>query len=214
MESSLLDLSLVPASLLNFCWDPEIEADLARSGQAGQLAYLRPELKQWLCADIWKQMILMCLHICMWYYNLHILSSPHVRWWVGMIGVLMLQSPHYYKIVMRNWIKQAKSHPCSPGGGEDSQSEAHIVSRGYLKRQTRDHSKAKMDGSLKLIILSGVMLFGSYLAGSIPLFISLSEEKLQVTASYCNARVQILPCSHKDCIDISNFMYRFCVSQY
>ena len=46
MESSLLDLSLVPASLLNFCWDPEIEADLARSGQAAQLAYLRPELKQ------------------------------------------------------------------------------------------------------------------------------------------------------------------------
>lgn len=46
VESSLLDLSLVPASLLNFCWDPEIEADLARSGQAGQLAYLRPELKQ------------------------------------------------------------------------------------------------------------------------------------------------------------------------
>ena len=38
-----------------------------------------------------------------------------------------------------------------------------------------------MDGSLKLIILSGVMLFGSYLAGSIPLFISLSEEKLQVS---------------------------------
>ena len=38
-----------------------------------------------------------------------------------------------------------------------------------------------MDGSLKLIILCGVMLFGSYLAGSIPLFISLSEEKLQVS---------------------------------
>ena len=37
-----------------------------------------------------------------------------------------------------------------------------------------------MDGSLKLIILCCVMLFGSYLAGSIPLFISLSEEKLQV----------------------------------
>ena len=36
-----------------------------------------------------------------------------------------------------------------------------------------------MDGSMKLIILSGVMLFGSYLAGSIPLFISMSEEKLQ-----------------------------------
>ena len=37
-----------------------------------------------------------------------------------------------------------------------------------------------MDGSLKLIILSAVMLFGSYLSGSIPLFIALSEEKLQV----------------------------------
>ena len=40
-----------------------------------------------------------------------------------------------------------------------------------------------MDGSLKLIILSAVMLFGSYLSGSIPLFISLSEEKLQVSSS-------------------------------
>ena len=39
-----------------------------------------------------------------------------------------------------------------------------------------------MDGSLKLIILCFVMLFGSYLSGSIPLFISLSEEKLQVSA--------------------------------
>ena len=37
-----------------------------------------------------------------------------------------------------------------------------------------------MEGSLKLIILCCVMLFGSYLSGSIPLFISLSEEKLQV----------------------------------
>jgi len=39
-----------------------------------------------------------------------------------------------------------------------------------------------MDGSLKLIILSAVMLFGSYLSGSIPLFISLSEEKLQLVS--------------------------------
>lgn len=39
-----------------------------------------------------------------------------------------------------------------------------------------------MDGSLKLIILCCVMLFGSYLAGSIPLFISLSEEKLQLVS--------------------------------
>ena len=38
-----------------------------------------------------------------------------------------------------------------------------------------------MDGSTKLILLCGVMLFGSYLAGSIPLFISMSEEKLQVS---------------------------------
>ena len=43
-----------------------------------------------------------------------------------------------------------------------------------------------MDGSLKLIILSAVMLFGSYLAGSIPLFISLSEEKLQVSSTVVN----------------------------
>jgi len=39
-----------------------------------------------------------------------------------------------------------------------------------------------MDGSLKLIILCFVMLFGSYLSGSIPLFISLSEEKLQLVS--------------------------------
>lgn len=37
-----------------------------------------------------------------------------------------------------------------------------------------------MDGSTKLIVLSVVMLMGSYLAGSIPLFIAMSEEKLQV----------------------------------
>ena len=46
-----------------------------------------------------------------------------------------------------------------------------------------------MDGSLKLLILSGVMLFGSYLAGSIPLFISLSEEKLQVSCVISGGRV-------------------------
>jgi len=39
-----------------------------------------------------------------------------------------------------------------------------------------------MDGSLNLIIFSFVMLFGSYLAGSIPLFMSLSEEKLQLVS--------------------------------
>ena len=44
-----------------------------------------------------------------------------------------------------------------------------------------------MDGSLKLVVLSVVMLLGSYLSGSIPLFMSLSEEKLQ--ASYCNANL-------------------------
>ena len=42
-----------------------------------------------------------------------------------------------------------------------------------------------MDGSLKLLILSGVMLFGSYLSGSIPLFIAFSEEKLQVSCYSC-----------------------------
>lgn len=42
LESSLLDLGLVPASLVNFCWDPEIEADLAASG--GTVGYLREDL--------------------------------------------------------------------------------------------------------------------------------------------------------------------------
>ena len=45
-EQSLLDLGLVPASLLNFCWDPEIEKDLASQGGAGVVGYLRSELKQ------------------------------------------------------------------------------------------------------------------------------------------------------------------------
>lgn len=39
-----------------------------------------------------------------------------------------------------------------------------------------------MDGSLKLVVLSVVMLLGSYLSGSIPLFMSLSEEKLQLVS--------------------------------
>jgi len=39
-----------------------------------------------------------------------------------------------------------------------------------------------MDGILNLVIFSFVMLFGSYLAGSIPLFMSLSEEKLQLVS--------------------------------
>jgi len=39
-----------------------------------------------------------------------------------------------------------------------------------------------MDGSTKLIVLSVVMLLGSYLAGSIPLFIVMSEEKLQLVS--------------------------------
>ena len=34
---------LVPAALLNFSWDPEIEADLAAAG--GLVAYLRDDLK-------------------------------------------------------------------------------------------------------------------------------------------------------------------------
>jgi hypothetical protein len=44
-ETSLLDLGLVPASLVNFCWDPEIEQDLAGQGGAPQV-YLREDLKQ------------------------------------------------------------------------------------------------------------------------------------------------------------------------
>jgi len=39
-----------------------------------------------------------------------------------------------------------------------------------------------MEGALNIIILSLVMLFGSYFAGSIPLFMSLSEEKLQLVS--------------------------------
>eukprot|EP00092_Neocalanus_flemingeri_P108537 GFUD01139406.1.p1 GENE.GFUD01139406.1~~GFUD01139406.1.p1 ORF type:complete len:320 (+),score=84.67 GFUD01139406.1:64-1023(+) len=39
-----------------------------------------------------------------------------------------------------------------------------------------------MDGSMKLVVLSVVMLLGSYLAGSIPLFIAMSEEKLQLVS--------------------------------
>jgi len=39
-----------------------------------------------------------------------------------------------------------------------------------------------MYDSLNLILLCVVMLFGSYLSGSIPLFISLSEEKLQLVS--------------------------------
>jgi len=43
-EATLLDLGLVPASLVNFCWDPEIEKDLASQG-GGSLVYLREDLK-------------------------------------------------------------------------------------------------------------------------------------------------------------------------
>jgi len=42
-EGTLADLGLVPAALLNFSWDPEIEADLAAAG--GLVAYLRDDLK-------------------------------------------------------------------------------------------------------------------------------------------------------------------------
>jgi len=42
LESPLLDLGLVPASVVNFSWDPEIEADLAASGQT--VGYLREDL--------------------------------------------------------------------------------------------------------------------------------------------------------------------------
>lgn len=39
-----------------------------------------------------------------------------------------------------------------------------------------------MDGSMKLFVLSVVMLLGSYMSGSIPLFIAMSEEKLQLVS--------------------------------
>jgi len=39
-----------------------------------------------------------------------------------------------------------------------------------------------MEGSLNIVIFSLVMLFGSYLSGSIPLFFSMSEEKLQLVS--------------------------------
>jgi UBX domain-containing protein 6 len=42
-EGTLADLGLVPAALLNFSWDPEIEADLAAAG--GLVAFLREDLK-------------------------------------------------------------------------------------------------------------------------------------------------------------------------
>ena len=41
---SLLELGLVPASLLNFTWHPDIEQDIARQGNAS-ITFLRPELK-------------------------------------------------------------------------------------------------------------------------------------------------------------------------
>ena len=44
-DQSLVELGLVPASLLNFCWDPEIERDLQSQG-VDTTQYLRPELKQ------------------------------------------------------------------------------------------------------------------------------------------------------------------------
>ena len=42
---SLLELGLVPASLLNFTWHPDIEQDIASQGNAS-VTFLRPELKQ------------------------------------------------------------------------------------------------------------------------------------------------------------------------
>jgi len=42
--------------------------------------------------------------------------------------------------------------------------------------------QSSMEGSSKLVVLSVVMLLGSYLAGSIPLFMALSEEKLQLVS--------------------------------
>ena len=45
-DQTLVDMGLVPAVILTFCWDPEIERDLASQGGAGSLGYLRQELKQ------------------------------------------------------------------------------------------------------------------------------------------------------------------------
>lgn len=42
LNSALVDLGLVPAALLNFCWDTEMEADLAAAG--GTVGYLREDL--------------------------------------------------------------------------------------------------------------------------------------------------------------------------
>ena len=69
----------------------------------------------------------------------------------------------------------------SQGGGGDSHSEASLS---QSEASIAPSDQSEMDGSLKLIILCGVMLFGSYLAGSIPLFIAFSEEKLQVRVLY------------------------------
>ena len=74
----------------------------------------------------------------------------------------LLQNSHEeLNQVSEDWSAQEEKRT------ENSQQEASL-------------SQSEMDGSLKLIILCGVMLFGSYLAGSIPLFIAFSEEKLQV----------------------------------
>ena len=40
-----VELGLVPASLLNFTWHPDIEQDIASQGNA-LIGFLRPELKQ------------------------------------------------------------------------------------------------------------------------------------------------------------------------
>ena len=45
--------------------------------------------------------------------------------------------------------------------------------------------RGAMEGFGGVLVLSMVMLLGSYLAGSIPLFIALSEEKLQVRLWRC-----------------------------
>jgi len=50
------------------------------------------------------------------------------------------------------------------------------------KAPTATAAYSIMNGSLNILIFSLVMLFGSYLSGSIPLFMSLSEEKLQLVS--------------------------------
>jgi len=48
--------------------------------------------------------------------------------------------------------------------------------------ETEQKERGVMEGFFGVVVLSVVMLLGSYLAGSIPLFITMSEEKLQLVS--------------------------------